>query len=457
MSRNMCRAVLLWAFTSVLAAAEPPYQFSRTLDVRDLQREELLAVTLDSDVFAATRNGLPDVRILDDQGDEVSYVRRKATTTRSETERKFWVAREPSARPLDGGGLEIIVELDDEDPQPDGVRFITPLKDFEHRVRVFASSDGRDWQPLTENGLVFDYSQYMDVRSDTVPAAADGQRHFRIVIDDVTAEQESQLLHLTRRLQGGQETERSERITIQRRPFRISRLEFWQDIEKQRVTGAKKAEYPVADFRVEEDAEKRRTIVSVDTHREPLTALKLRTTTRNFGRRAQVEREVVRGVQREWRPIGSATISQLDFRNLEREELAVSIPESRESAYRFVIENRNSPPLAVDGIVGEGNVYELVFLATPRSEYRLAYGNPDAEPPSYDVAAITASLAEGYKPVQATLGQPIEMHGAAEGAWSLSTLLNDTRFLVAAIVVLVIGLGFGLYHAGRRLSDLPEE
>jgi len=460
-------AAILGAIAAQAAADESVFQFSRPLSLPALEAEELVSVPLDSDVFAATRReplgrmtdpGLPDVRIFDASGNEVSYLLRKASTTREETVRKSWRAVRPTVRVAGATGLEIIVELDKDDPLPGGVRIVSPLQNFEHRVQVFASADGKDWQPISEDGLIFDYSQYMDVRSDTVPADAGQLRHFRIVIDDVTAEQQSQLLELTRRLRGDEETEREERFFLQRRPFRIDRLEFWRDDRVERTTGDKKVEYPVTVADIKNLSEEAQTVVAIESSREPLTSLKLKTAARNFSRRAHVQVEDARGTQQRWRTIGEGTVSRLDFRNLDREELAVFFPESRESQYRLVIENRNSPPLEVNGIEAEGNAYELVFLADPQIDYRLAYGDAEAKPPSYDVAAVRASLDAGYQPVLASLGEPTESPGAAaEGGWTWSGLVSDPWLLGCVIVLLVVALGWALYGASRRLGSIPDD
>jgi hypothetical protein len=441
------------------SAAEPAFRFSKKLDVPALNQEELIALPLESDVFAATRAGLPDIRILEDGGNEMSFLLRKATTTKSETTRDYWPAREPAVKPLDDGGLETIVHLGKDDQQPDGIRLITPLRNFEQRIRVFSSTDGKDWQPVSDEAVIFDYSQYMDVRSDSIPIRADEHRYFRIVIDKVTQELESQLKELTRRLRGDEETGRSEKIVIERRPFRIDRVEFWREVAHEQVTGERKVSYPLAGFRVTSDPDKQQTTVSVESRREPLTALKLVTTSHNFSRRAQVQIEETHGIQKTWRTIGEATVSRLDFRNLKREELAISFRESREIAYRIVIDNQNSPPLDMTGVEATGNVYELLFLAVPpEKQYRLAYGSEDATAASYDTAAIDASLAAGYQPMEAGLGVQVEVAaGGQPTAFTLSRLMNDARVLGGAVVALVAALGWGLYRAGRRLNDLPQD
>ena len=437
-------------------ASEPEFQFSRSVTTPALSQVELLAVPLDSAVFEATEDGLPDMRLIDGQGGAVPYLLRKAQTTHVGTVRKTWTARQPAARPLDGGGLEITVELEEKDPRPNGLTLVSPLKNFEQRVRVYSSPTEGPWEPVGEETLIFDYSRYMDVRRDQIPLRETPDRHFRIVIDDVTAEQESELLALTRRLRGVEETGREERVTIVRRPFRIERIDFWRDDQRDQSTGDKKIEYPVSGFRVEQDPEQKQTLILVEANREPLTSFTLETSARNFSRRAAVEVEEKRGVQTSWRTIGANTLSRIDFKGLKQEQLAIEFPESRRDAYRMAIENRDSPPLDVTGITAQGNEYEIVFLASPDTRYQLVYGSADAEPPRYDTAAITQVLSEGFRPAQAELG-PLVPGMSQPATLRLSDLLNNRPLLFGAIALLVIALAWGLYHAMKRVDNLPSE
>ncbi len=49
-----------------LAAGQPQgFRFSREVQTGEIEREELVAVTLDADVYAHTRDRLPDIRLLD--------------------------------------------------------------------------------------------------------------------------------------------------------------------------------------------------------------------------------------------------------------------------------------------------------------------------------------------------------------------------------------------------------
>jgi hypothetical protein len=196
----------------------------------------------------------------------------------------------------------------------------------------------------------------------------------------------------------------------------------------------------------------------VETRREPLTSFRIGTTSRNFSRRVQVQVEHVNGVNREWRTIGENTLSRIDFGMQHREELAVSIPESRQTSYRILIENRDSPPLKIDAVGAEGPVYEAVIFADPGGQYSLAYGDARATAPEYDLAALRSLLESGVEPLRASLGsaQPTAAAGQPRPT-SWADLLNNPALLISLVVVLVIALGWGLYHAVKRVDSLPKD
>ena len=455
-------AFACWQMVSPVLADDAAFRFSRDVKPPPLKHEELLAITLDTEIFAATQDEFADVRLRDAEGKSVPFLLRKLQTTRARAARTTWPAREPAARPLDDGGLEITLQIDEDDkhPHPNGLSLVSPLKNFKQRVRVFTSADGTEWEPAGEETVIFDYSRYMDVRSDSVSFPETKRRHFRIVIDDVTLEQESELLALTRRLQGAQEAERTERVTVDRRPFRIERIDFWREEHEERGIRDETEQYPVAAHRVEEDREKHRTIIHVDMQRQPLTSLKLETPDRNFSRHAVVEVEKVQGVKKTWQKVGEGTLSRVDFKNLKREELAISFPESRQTQYRIVVDNRDSPPLAVSGIKAEGTIYEAVYLAAPDKHDspdrhdRIVYGAIDAERATYDTAAIQELLGKGFRPSRAELG-PEGPSAVGPAPFKWSKLLNNPLLLGGAVTVLVILLGWGLYGAVKRMDKLP--
>lgn len=447
--------VILWA--STLSAQELQFQFSKPVTLPPAHEDQLLAVRLDAEVFAATQNDFADVRLFDDAGDQVPYVVHKAQTSRSNTTRKVWPGRDPQLKPLEDGGLEITLRLQKDDPAPQGLKLVTPLENFEQRVRVFASADGEQWDPLGGEVVIFDYSRFMDVRQDEISFPESDRRQLRIVIDNVTAEQENELVELTRRLAGENETERVERTNVRRRPFRIDRVDFWRDLQNSKFVGPELATHAITDLQVEQDQERKQTLVTFITQRQPLTSLKVDVAERNFSRPMTLETASEQS-STGWRRLSGSTISRIDFKQLQRGQLSISFPESRESKYRLVIENHDSPPLTITGITASGPVYELVFLPESNSTFQLAYGNADAKNPTYDTAAVEEILRTGVTPMIAELGeQSAGPPPVTPARVSIVRALTNPILLAAVVAVLIGVLGWALYNAARRIENMPSE
>ena len=459
----MKRSRVLWALLLIgapgWAEGANPEQFRAS---REILRsadggEDLLAVTLDSKVYAATRDGLPDLRIFDEQGVEVPYLLEKVTENITRARRETCPSKVLSLKETDDGGIEVVVRLEDDVPPATGLEFHTRLVNYQRRVGVAGSNDGQEWTTLTSDALIVDYTRYMDVRNREVRLPENRFRQFRVSVAAVTDEQSSPLTELTRTLQGGTEQERIERTAILRRPFRMERIEMWREIVRSEARNDKLGDHPAVEYRCEEDPKEKATIVHVRTQREPLVGLALVTGSRNFNRAATVQVPVARGVRTEWDTVGRGIVSLLDFRGLKREGLSVSFSEQRQAEYRLLIRNEDSPPLEITGVQGRGRVYRAVFLAGPNKKYRLAYDAEEIESPRYDTAAIAAALGARNEPVVAGLGEPVAQAGQTPGILSLRSLLNNRIFLGAMVCLMVAVLGWGLYQAGRRIDNLPKE
>jgi hypothetical protein len=452
--------VLACGLANTAHAAEVVGQKHLTLP--DFTGEELVAVLLDSDIYARSQASYSDLRLIDAHtDDEVPYLLRRAQTKRSRKVKQVWNPEDLAIKPLDNGGLEIRFRSDPKKHRraPQGIRFVSPLVNFEHHVRVEVSDDGNEWRTVVEDGLIFDYSQFMDVRNFAIePLDLDDKPEFyRLTIADVTQEQQSQLMELTRSLNGDDETSRTERIAINRQPFRIDRIELWIDEIRNDVPADREEAYPLEIDRTEQDVETKQTFVYLKSRREPLTEIAIETPARNFSRRTSVEMAVDHAGQTTWRPLASENLARIDFRTLKRESLTLSIPETRTTEYRMVIDNGDNPPLEVTKATGNGHVYEVVFLAAADKKYELTYGNDKTTAANYDTAVIVASLQEGFTPLTASLGAESLVEPAPEPpAPFFKRLLNNTWAMTSVIGVLVLVLAATLYRATRHLEEFQE-
>jgi hypothetical protein len=352
--------------------------------------------------------------------------------------------------------MEIRIALQPTDPTPTGLNFVTPLKNFEQQVQIYSMTNGTDLM-LVEGALIFDYSQFMDVRRTEVPLPQTSAREFRIVINALTSDQESQLLELTRSLRNEAEDSRTEKTTIQRRPFRIDQIDFWTEQVVQTLHSNIVLPYPVTDLKISEDAERKQTLIEFSCRRQPVTELSVVTSSRNFSRRAEVQVPAdSEDRSGSWSTISDATISQFQLRNFQEQHQKISLPETRQDRLRIVLENRDSPPLSIDGVLAVGHVYEVVFLAKPNQTFRLVYGSATEEPPQQDLVALTTALSKDIRPLPATLGvQSKEETSEVRKPITMKDLLNNRLALGAIIGILVIVLGWGLYQAARRIDQTP--
>lgn len=310
-------AVIFWFGLSVLASAsggEPRMRFSKELDRGAATGEEILAVVLDSDIYAATRDGYPDLRIVDDRGTMVPYLLEPVARRRTTQVRQPCASKVVSLKVDEGKGLEIVVELSEKAPAATGATFRTPLADYERHVRVYGSQTGADWAPLVNDGVIFDYSRFMDVRNRDVVLPANDYRRFKLVVEHEVDDRESPLRELIRGQVEGKKDTQVEITQALRRPFRIDGVDLWRTVETDRASKAETFTYPTVGFRVEPDPKKQVSRVEIESLCEPLTRLAVSTASRNFSRPAAVLIPVKEGVRTEWVEVGHGTLSLIQFR-----------------------------------------------------------------------------------------------------------------------------------------------
>lgn len=433
------------------------FRVVRAIETAPLEREELVAVSLDSAVFQEGQPSFADLRIDGPAGTWNSFV---VQTRRGARERRVeWTdaARNVSLRPLpEGQGIEIRFTGDPKRKEaPTELRIVTGLKDFEQRVRVYDDETGA---VLRDDAVIFDYSRYIDFRDAAIPLPAGEHRRFRLVIDAPTSEQASQLKELSKTFRGGVEETVEERRAVLDRPFRIDRVELRGTLIASDGAYDLETEYPVLKMRTEEDRERRETVVTFEAHRTPASRLELEIDGKNFSRSATVETETERNGQTEWTAVGTATLTRFDFRGEKKEQRNIPLQGGRYAKLRVRIANRDNSPLSVTGVRLIGPEYEAVFLGEPRTAYRMHYGADVSGAPDYDVAAIRAALGTSARPVMGKLGA-VQPGTAPVGGPPPKrvNLWNDPLVLGAIIVALMALLGFGLMHAGRAVSALPAD
>ena len=447
--------------------ADDPGTASTIPEVSEFRRERpilhssvkepvLLRVPFDNDLYAETRDGWPDVRIRDQRGTAVPFlIRPVLEADASITYRREWRAEKISLSPVDENAVEISITLDPYDPAPDGLRFFTPLRDFEHRVKVFDAGVDPP-KPLCEDAMIFDYSQIMDVRKTDVELKHSHSRKLKIRVDQLTQDQQSTLTEMTRTFSQNAETSHTEKSLRLRRPFRIDRIGLWAHVANTNQTVPLLSVEDIPSLMVTQDTDKKQTLVHFETVRQPVSKVSIRTAEKNFSRQVAVQ-IMTKQSPEQWQDVATGTLARFSVGKLHEESLSLSFPEVRNQNWRLVIFNRDSPPLDLQGLTIAVPVHEVVLLATPGQTYSLLYGDENATFAQHDTVAITRALQAGEVPLAAQTG-PISIRKVIPPPQSRKPLafINQPLFLGALVTILVLILARSLFTAMQKVQDMPE-
>ncbi|MCA9062656.1 MAG: DUF3999 family protein [Planctomycetaceae bacterium] len=450
-------ALILFLTPSLATGQSLQNPWSRQVSLPDLEGEQLVAIPLDDTVYEHTRTDLHDVRILTAAGDAVPSLIRRRSTTEDQTVARRWTAKNVELRP-DADQIELFFSLEKEDPPVTSLTVDTPLVNFEQHIEVWQTADaaGTIEPKLLAGSLLFDYSQYMNVRRLTVALPENDGRSFRLVLKTPTAEQQSSLKLLTRELQGGNETKTTEQFLVERRPFRIDRIQLENARVTTTVTGYRNQPWDITVSPAADDPKEHQTLMEMTTHRQPIGQLQVETKSTNFSRRVNLQQKVtLRDGTQDWNNIATSTIQRFAFEGVEDEKLTIEFPPVRAEHLRLVIHNLESPPLAITGLTASGAQEEVLFLATPDQSYQLQYGDLTADAASYDLAAINRLLERKIEPATASLAAATATGRAPEEP--SDSFINNPWIWGPLLAVLIVLLGMALYSAGRKMDALPPD
>ncbi|QDT31588.1 hypothetical protein [Thalassoglobus polymorphus] len=459
MNKTCLLLVLLIASPAIGDEHQLRLQWSREIDTSSLKEEELLAVPLDSDIYQKTQESLDDIAIQDSTGELIPFLIRKQKKESSHKVTKTWPAKNISLKPVKEVGLEIRFELNKDDPQLDGITILTPLKNFEQSVQVFAIDNSGTETNIVNDAVIFDYSRFMDVRNVRIPIARSPARRFLITIDQPTNQQQSQLFELTKTLRGNEELSQTIRKTIEERAFRIDGLQLWTDEIKTTYHVIDDHPYQLVETKISQDEETQDSVIDIFTNGEPLTEISIETPSRNFQRSSTLfQVGTHNGETEQLHQLASQSLKRFEFQQLQEEQLSLKFQPTRHRHLRLIIKNQDSPPLVFQKIQAYGNVDEVVFIAEANQKYSLLYGDETHQQERLDTAAIEAALSKNIPTVTVSTGSPLERDLTAipPAPVDFRSLLNNP-FLIGTIVLVMLSLLIRLlYTAAQKIEAVTE-
>ncbi|MEW6082588.1 MAG: DUF3999 family protein [Bacillota bacterium] len=353
----MNRAGLLGAVMALLAVgmalparaggAMPEWQFQREI-AGQVPGLGVAGVYLPPEVYARSRPGLADLRVVDSSGRAVPFIL---------SDRPAAVEREElPATMLDYSHGEsttvFLLDLGPHVPPTNGLSIQTPESSFLYPVEVRGSHDMVEWFLLGE-GLIVDFQGEVHFRSLEVRYPQSTYRYLRVTV--------------TRDLQ---------------RPLPVTGASAFFVPERQGTP----LEAVASEYAYESRDGLSTLIIDLGYENLPSHHLVVSVAPGMFQRQVSVwgsnDRE-------EWQHLAQGSFLSLVLADYRKELLEIDYT----GAHRYLkmeIHDSDSPPLDIGGVDVRRYPGEVVFQAEPGKTYALYYGNPAAPQPTYDLETLAS-------------------------------------------------------------------
>jgi hypothetical protein len=404
------------------------------------------AAVIDSEVYAESADNFANVRIVDDAEIEIPYLVREKTTAVTKTRERHISTRIEALRELPDNRIEIELVLTGKAVESQAVVIETPIRDFEKLVTIRAATSDGEWTELVSEAPIVDYTRFIDLRDTRIEFAPAAYRRFRLTISDVTLDRELAIKRNVREALHGETQREFTHSSFRREDFRIDTIRLLGQRTTETGERPVRVTREINDFAVENDG--KRTVVTFSSQREPIDGIRLLTSGRNFSRPVRVEGKRGRSFTDLYR--GTYRFISVGKVSRDNRTLRLRRPE-RCTEWRVTIDNADNPALAITGLVLEERVHEIVFLNSSPAVYRLIYGGSGTVKPSYDVSTILGVA--GRSPSAAfTLGGQLDNEAYRRFNWRLR--LGGQVVLSAAILLMVVALGWGVANAAKRIESV---
>jgi hypothetical protein len=409
-------------------------------------RDELIAVTLPTQLYANGQADAATLRIRDGEGGEiparyepVQIVGR--TRRRIDTPPLAMVAAETPANTL---------RLTVRRPRPStpaaatdaplaGLTVQTALRDFEQQVTVEVSDDGVNWSTVVQRAALFDLSRHANVRRTEIafPAAV-SNRLLRLTFEQAVDSREhlTALITTTEQVGGAGQ---SRAVQVDTRPFRVDAVCGWITTYDDESRKPVLAGYPVAWSVVTNGVPRDKTRYAIEAQGQPLTQLTVAIPADYASWRYTLTAESPAPS----RFLAQGMLTQFRFRGITDQSTAIDFSEVRAERYVLTLDQ---PQAALSGISATGSLFRLVFPAQPRRAYTLVQlPDPDARIPS--ATHIGTLLDKGVEPLEGKIA-PTAQASEASPPWAGKL---HRYLLPGGIVIAMLALAFSLVKAMRRL------
>lgn len=342
--RTLLVSLLALALPASADFSPSQWEWRRPLVVA--QPGQVHSVVLDRTVYAASLPSLGDLRVVRG-GAEIPYV--LETSSRSIDEREL--RTETLDRSVGAEGLSLTLALPRAE-RHSRLHITTALRDFRIPVRIETSEDGRRWAAARQDGYIFDFSEGESGASSlTIDYPISTRRYLRATFFG------------WRRLDA---------VSSARLTYTEERPAVWQTVAWAVPARAEEGKATLLTFDLGTGV--------------PHSRLRIETGDAAFQRACQIQTSAN---GKDWAYAGPCVL----YRFPNEPPPALEFPERHDRYLRLRILNGDDRPIQVSRAEFDTLERRVRFVPDAAGEYALAYGNPKAQSPSYDLAAVLARRA----------------------------------------------------------------
>ncbi len=341
---------LALAAAVALPAAWRNWEYSRAVNLPPAAEARLASVAVPHGVQAGAGGGLAAVRVVDEQGREVPYVRLARTGQRT---REWRSARllEPSFRP--GEYTEALVDTGAARQIHNSLELETDERDFFAWVELSVSDDARTWRILRDRAPIYRFTRDALPGNQVLTYPDTLSRYLRVRVLEG-----AQLFSLREARVAREVAEEAERVPV---PLPLAADSSAPQQQNWWRAGTGSTPFEVSEVRFETPQPEFHRAVRVSQSEDGQT----------------------------WETAGTGEIYRIGAGDKKRESLAVEFPGSSARYWRVEVLNRNDAPLAGLAPALFVTPWRVIFRQEPGRSYRLLYGNTRARAPEYDLRRLT--------------------------------------------------------------------
>lgn len=369
-------------------------------------------IELDQELLNNSYHILSDVRILDNQGQEIPYF---IQNNNQETFGQVYAASILNKSVVPGQFSTFIFDLQKQLSEPHNrLSIIINGTNYLRLIEIEGSDDSATWHKIDSDEHIY------SVQGQANNSIKYNQNNFRYLRVKIWNKGEEPLNIIGAQVHYIKEAPQKEKI--------LTEVNMTQSEEKKNKSSILKLDLGQKNI--------------------PSNQINLTTSETNFKREVIIEGS---NDNKMWSAISRDVIYSTDIDNYKFNKLNVAYVESRYRYLKLTINNQDNQPLKINKATVVRQPQNLIFAWTAKQNYKLYYGNPDVLPPTYDINELANYINQNKLPVLTLSKEKLNPNYVATRTsqpWSE----NNKWLLVVVLIAVVFVMGFIIMRMVKKIS-----